>query len=391
MNEIELSIVMPCLNEALTLATCITKAKQYLSLNNINGEVIIADNGSNDGSQEIAEANGAILVIAEKKGYGSALITGFDMAKGKYIIMGDADDSYDFSALDNFTEKLRAGNEMVIGNRFSGGIEKDAMPFLHRYLGNPVLSSLGRLFFRQKVRDFHCGLRGITKKAVLSLNLESQGMEFASEMIVKASLKGYKIAEVPTKLYKDGRDRRPHLRTWHDGWRHLKFLLLLCPRWLFLYPGVAMVVTGFLLSILLSFNQIEIGRINFGIHTLFYASVCYLIGFQLAMFYFFSRLYWSQAGIYSLNSMHKKILSAFSIEKGLMVGISIIFIGIILLVFALEIWKISSFSSLEPASTFKIIIPSGFSIMLGFQIIFASLFINMLGRTTNNGFKDTIK
>ncbi len=237
-HELELSIVMPCLNEAKTIGTCIQKAMNFINEHKISGEVIIADNGSTDGSQDIALSHKARLVNVERKGYGNALKSGIEAARGKFIIMGDADDSYDFTSLMPFIEKLREGYDLVVGNRFKGGIKPGAMPLLHRYLGNPILSGLGCLFFNSPCKDFHCGLRAFSKKAVERMQLKTTGMEFASEMVMKASFYNMKVTEVPTILWPDGRDRPAHLRSWRDGWRHLRFMLMLSPRWLFFYPGL---------------------------------------------------------------------------------------------------------------------------------------------------------
>src|SRR5882762_10355162 len=272
-RDLELSIVIPCLNEAETLATCIKKAQQSLREHNVEAEIIVADNGSTDGSQEIARALGASVVDISAKGYGNALMGGIATAHGKYIIMGDADDSYDFSALGPFIEQLRAGFDLVMGNRFIGGIKPGAMPPLHRYLGNPLLTFIGRLFFRSPIRDFHCGLRGFSKEAFLKLDLQTTGMEFASEMVVKATLQHLRLTEVATTLSPDGRSRPPHLRSWRDGWRHLRFLLLYSPRWLFLYPGLAALVVGLLGTLWLLPEARTVGGITLDVHTLLYAAL----------------------------------------------------------------------------------------------------------------------
>src|SRR5215211_8776310 len=279
-NRTELSVLMPCLNEAETLATCIKKAQKALEDLNVNGEVVIADNGSTDGSPEIAASLGARVIHVAAKGYGSALLSGIKAARGKYIIMGDADDSYDFTNLGPFLEKLRAGYELVMGNRFKGGIAPNAMPPLHKYLGNPVLTGIGRLFFRSPCGDFHCGLRGFSKAAIQRLDLRTRGMEFASETVVKASLQGLKITEVPTTLSVDGRNRPPHLRSWRDGWRHLRFLLLYSPRWLFLYPGAFLMVAGFISGGWLLQGPVVINNVGFDVQTLLYAAAAIIIGFQ---------------------------------------------------------------------------------------------------------------
>ncbi len=290
-EDLELTILMPCLNEAETLQLCIKKANQYLKDNSVSGEVLIADNGSTDGSQKIATHEGARVIDVPVKGYGAAIIHGINAAKGKYIIMGDSDDSYDFLKLDPYVEKLREGFDLVMGNRFLGGIEKGAMPFLHKYLGNPVLSFIGRLFFKIKIRDFHCGLRGFNKKSIKALNLQTTGMEFASEMVVKAALFHLRIGEVPTILSQDGRSRPPHLRTWRDGWRHLRFLLLFSPAWLFFYPGILTFVVGLSGVITLSMVSISIGSITLDIHTLLYSSFATIMGFQAILFYLLSRTF----------------------------------------------------------------------------------------------------
>ena len=293
----ELSVVMPCLNEAETLAICIQKAQRFFKENGVEGEVVIADNGSDDGSQQIAVDNGARVIPVAEKGYGNALKGGIAAAEGTYVIMGDADDSYDFLNLTPYLEKLREGYDLVMGNRFKGGIKKGAMPFLHRYLGNPVLSFIGRLFFKSKIGDFHCGLRGFSKEAFYEMELKTSGMEFASEMIVKASLADMKIAEVPTVLSPDGRTRPPHLNTWRDGWRHLRFLLLYSPKWLFLIPSVLLMLFGAGVSLRLLFGSIQIGATRFDVHTLLFSSALFLIGFQLLLFYGLTKIYTVENGL----------------------------------------------------------------------------------------------
>lgn len=300
----ELSILMPCLNEAETLEVCIHKAQSFLITHGIEGEVIIADNGSTDGSADLASSLGARVVQIPDKGYGEALKGGIQAAKGKYIIMGDADDSYDFSALMPFVEQLRAGKELVMGNRFKGGIKKGAMPFLHRYLGNPVLSFIGRLFFGSSIGDFHCGLRGFSAEKIKSLSLVSAGMEFASEMVVKATIFKLNIAEVPIILYPDGRSRKPHLRTWRDGWRHLVFLLMYSPRWLFFYPGISLLIFGvFGLSIIYS-GTVNIDRLNFDVHTMAVAGLLVNVGLQLLFFSIFIRIFAIVNGLFPPKKRH---------------------------------------------------------------------------------------
>src|SRR5690349_6704397 len=290
-HRIELSILMPCLNEAETLATCIKKAQKALEDLNVDGEVVVADNGSTDGSPDIAASLGARVVHVAEKGYGSALLGGIKAARGKYIIMGDADDSYDFTNLGPFLEKLRAGYELVMGNRFKGGIAPRAMPPLHKYLGNPVLTGIGRVFFRSPCGDFHCGLRGFSKAAIQRLDLRTRGMEFASETVVKASLHGLRITEVPTTLSVDGRSRPPHLNTWRDGWRHLRFLLLYSPRWLFLYPGLLLMLVGAVVSGWLLVGPRVVDGITFDIHTFLYAAMAIVIGYQTVIFAIFTKVF----------------------------------------------------------------------------------------------------
>ncbi len=287
----ELTILMPCLNEAETLSVCIKKAKSFLTENRIDGEILVSDNGSTDGSQEIAIKEGARVVSISEKGYGSALIGGCNAAEGKYIIMGDADDSYDFSKLMPFVEKLREGYELVMGNRFKGGIEKGAMPPLHKYIGNPILSFIGRLFFKSRIGDFHCGLRGYNRESILKLGLKTTGMEYASEMVVMAELNHLKIAEVPTTLRKDGRSRPPHLRSFRDGWRHLKFLFMHTPNWLLLYPSIALLAVGLLGSIILLLGAVKVLNVTLSIHTLLYCMFFLMIGFNIIDLFLIIKLY----------------------------------------------------------------------------------------------------
>ncbi|HEY0663115.1 MAG TPA: glycosyltransferase family 2 protein, partial [Thiobacillaceae bacterium] len=276
----ELTILMPCLNEVRTVAACVREAQGYLERSGLTGEVLVADNGSTDGSQQAAREAGARVVDVPRRGYGAALQAGVEAARGRWVVMGDSDCSYDFSRLDPFLEKLRANADLVMGNRFQGGIEPGAMPFLHRYLGNPVLSFIGRLFFRTSIGDFHCGLRAFSRDAILRLGLVNPGMEFASEMVAKAALAGLTIQEVPTTLRPDGRDRPPHLRTWRDGWRHLKFLMLFCPRWLFLYPGAALLLGG-LLGLALLQQPWSPNAQPLRVHSMLYMAGAMMLGMQL--------------------------------------------------------------------------------------------------------------
>jgi glycosyltransferase involved in cell wall biosynthesis len=375
----ELSIVMPCLNEEETLAICISKAQHFLSLNNVYGEIIIADNGSTDNSIAIAKKLNATVVHIKEKGYGNALKGGFNAAKGTYIIMADADDSYDFESLMPFLEKLRDGYDLVMGNRFKGGIKKGAMPFLHRYLGNPVLSFIGRLFFKIKIGDFHCGLRGFSKEAYNKMQLKTTGMEFASEMIVKSKLNNLSITEVPTILHKDGRTRPPHLNTWPDGWRHLRFLTLYSPKWLFLYPSISLMIIGILTSIILIIKPISIGTITLDIHTLLYTASMILIGFQFFVFYALTKVFAVENELLPKSNRYQNLFKHITLEKGLIFGFILVFIGVILSVKGFADWNGNNFGNLNPSNTLRIIIPAVITILLGIQVILFSLFFSILG------------
>jgi glycosyltransferase involved in cell wall biosynthesis len=377
-EQYKLSIVMPCLNEAETLAICIDKAKKFLSINNIAGEIIIADNGSTDGSQEIANRAGARVIHVKSKGYGSALMGGIEAAQGKYIIMGDADDSYDFSNLQDFVNALDKGYDLVMGNRFKGGIKNGAMPFLHRYLGNPVLSGLARLFFKSDIGDFHCGLRAFRKDALLTLNLQTTGMEFASEMIVKATLKELKIEEVPTILYPDGRTRPPHLRTWADGWRHLRFLLLYSPRWLFFYPGITLAILGLLLSIFLLGGQRQIGRVILDINTLMYAAFLIILGVQAVLFSLFTYVFGVNADLLPKDKLTDKFIQNIGLEKGIIISLGMILLGFASSVGALIYWGENFFGKIDPSFSMRLVIPGAVLFTLGFQTFFASFFLSIL-------------
>lgn len=378
-KDIELSIVMPCLNEAETLAICITKANNWLKNNGVKGEVVIGDNGSTDGSQKIATDLGARVINVPTKGYGSALMGAIEASYGKYVIMGDSDDSYDFGNLTLFVQELRNGYDLVMGNRFKGGVAKGAMPFLHRYLGNPVLSFIGRLFFGSKARDFHCGLRGFRQDIVSVLNLRTTGMEFASEMVVKATIFHLKITEVPTTLSPDGRSRPPHLRTWRDGWRHLRFLLIYSPRWLFLIPGVFLMLFGFVLSLLIIQKPLNIiGNIHLDTNTLLYAGAFMIVGFQAFIFGIFTRAYAEQAGFLPQNDKLIRWLEIVSLEKGLIAGLIIFFAGIFGTFHSLTLWNKVHFGQLDYPSILRIVIPSVVAIILGLQTILSSFFISVL-------------
>lgn len=375
--QFELTILMPCLNEAETLEICIKKAQTFLKENDVNGEVLIADNGSTDGSQDIARRNGARVVDIPVKGYGAALIGGCNAALGKYVIMGDSDDSYDFLHLMPFVEKLREGYDLVMGNRFKGGIEKGAMPFSHRYIGNPVLSFIGRLFYSSKIKDFHCGLRGYNTVRMRELNLKTTGMEYASEMVVKSTMSDFKIAEVPTTLKKDGRSHPPHLNTWRDGWRHLKFLLMHSPNWLFRYPGLILSVIGLVLMVLLTIGPISIGDVTFDIQTLLYSSAMLLLGVNMMLFSVYTETYARRTGFIPMKEP-KGLMKIFTLEKGIIFGVLLFIIGIVCSILAVTVWSKLSFGELNPNRSMRLTIPSFTAIVLGAELIFSSFFIGIL-------------
>ncbi len=378
-TKLELSIVMPCLNEAETLAGCIAQARGYLSENSINGEIIIADNGSTDDSREIAARSGARVVQVAEKGYGSALAGGIEAAHGEFIIMGDADGSYDFSGLSGFVDKLRKGFDLVIGNRFQGGISPQAMPFLHKYLGNPVLTGIGRLFFNAPIGDFHCGLRGFKKTAIEKLDLRTTGMEFASEMIVKAQLQNMRITEVPTTLSPDGRSRRPHLRTWRDGWRHLRFMLLYSPKWLFFYPGILLFIIGAVAGLWLLPGPRAIAGVTFDIHTLLYCSAAVFIGFQSILFAAFYKIFALTENLQPPDPVFNRLFKIFTLERGLITGGILFFVGLAGSLYAVGTWGSEAFGDLDPQQTLRLVIPAVLAMILGCQIILSSFFLSILG------------
>lgn len=377
-DRCEITILMPCLNEAETLGVCIAKAAAFLATSRCAGEIVVADNGSTDGSQAIAEAAGARVVPVAMRGYGNALLAGIHAARGKYVIMGDSDDSYDFGHLAPFLEKLRAGFQLVMGNRFRGGILPGAMPPLHRYLGNPVLTAVGRLFFRSPCGDFHCGLRGFDREAVLALDLQASGMEFASEMVVKATISKLRISEVPTTLSPDGRSRPPHLRSWRDGWRHLRFLLLFSPRSVFFYPGFGLFVIGCLAMAWLLPAPRQLGDVVFDVHTLLYASLAVVIGFQSMMFWIFAKVYGMREGIVPPDPWFRSLISLVTFETGLISGGVLLVIGVGLAIYAFGHWGAQEFGSLPPPETMRLVIPSTTAILLAFQVIYGAVFLSLL-------------
>lgn len=375
---LDVTILMPCLNEAETLAVCVRKAQAAIEALGRPGEVLIADNGSTDGSQEIARSEGARVIPVPVRGYGAALIAGIQNAEGKYVLMGDADDSYDFGHLPRFVAKLEEGNDLVMGNRFKGGILDGAMPPLHRYLGNPVLSFLGRLFFRVPTGDFHCGLRAFRRDAMLALNLRTTGMEFASEMVVKSSLNHLRIAEVPTTLKPDGRSRAPHLRTWRDGWRHLRFLLMFSPRWLFLYPGMLLTLVGLALTAWLLPGERHVGSLNFDVDTLTYAIGMLMIGVHVVVFALCARVFATRQGLMPKSAGMEKLRHGVTLEVGLIVGVLLVGLGLGLGLYAVAEWRAAGFGHLTATRMLRFTLPSACALMLGVEAIFASFFLGLL-------------
>jgi hypothetical protein len=369
---------MPCLNEIETLRTCIRSARAAIKNAGVQGEVIVADNGSTDGSQEAAAAEGARVIHVPERGYGAALRAGIDASMGDYVLMADADASYEFSHLQRFVAALDAGADLVMGNRFQGGIQAGAMPMLHKYLGNPVLSFLGRLFFRAPVGDFHCGMRAFRKTAIQGLHLNTTGMEFASEMVVKASLAKLAIAEVPTTLSPDGRSRPPHLRTWRDGWRHLRFLLLYTPRWLFLYPGALLMLLGAGCAAWLIPGERTIGRVTFDVDTLAYALGCVLIGFHICVFALSAKVFAIAEGLLPPDATFERWLKRVSLETGLILGCVLLCVGVGAGVYAVAAWRHVGFGNLSPTHALRITLPSMTAVLLGIEMIFSSFFLSIL-------------
>lgn len=374
----ELTILMPCLNEAETVATCVRKARGFLERTGIEGEVLVADNGSTDGSIDLARGAGARVISVARKGYGSALLGGLEAAFGRFVVMADADDSYDFSQLDAFVESLRAGNTMVIGHRFRGGIRPGAMPFLHRYLGNPLLSFAGRLFFSSRIGDFHCGLRGVERTATLKLGLRAPGMEFASEMIVKATLAGWRIAEVPTVLSPDGRSRRPHLRSWQDGWRHLRFLLMMSPRWLMLYPGACLIGLGTAAELTILRGVVVVDGVGFDIHTMLYAAGATVLGVQLVLFSLVARTIGVLKNLLPMTPSLALFLRLFTLERGIALGFTLGLAGLGLAVYSVVSWAHARLGALDPVSMMRVAIPSVTLMLTGAETVFASFLLGFI-------------
>lgn len=381
----ELTILMPCLNEAETLAVCIEKAHTFIDQHNIVGEIVISDNGSTDGSIEIAESLGARVVHVPTRGYGAALQKGIEEAKGEFVIMGDSDDSYDFSKLSPYMEQLRAGHDLVMGNRFKGGIAKGAMPFLHKYLGNPVLSYLGRLFFKIPVGDFHCGLRGFRRDSALSLGLTTPGMEYASELVVRMALAGFSIKEVPTKLSPDGRSRPPHLNTWQDGWRHLRFLLMFSPRWLFFYPSLIILMLGVMLTVLLAPGAVSITpNITLDIHSMIVGCFCVLVGMQGVSFAIVARRYAALRGFLPFTSQVRYLVDAITLERVLIVAALFFTGGVAGLIYCISNWVSVHLGALEYGSLIRVLMLSGTAVAIAVQLAFTSFLAEILEIKSSN-------
>lgn len=376
--SVELSIVMPCLNEAETLERCIMKGHGFLERSGVSGEIVIGDNGSTDGSQDIALRCGARVVDIKIRGYGAAIYGAVMQSRGKYCIMGDADDSYDFSKLEGFVAQLRNGADLVMGNRFLGGIKPGAMPWKNRHIGNPVLSGIGRLFFHAPARDFHCGLRGFSRDAFLRMDLRTTGMEFASEMVIKSTLLNMNIIEVPTTLSKDGRSRPPHLRPFRDGWRHLRFMLLFSPNWIFLYPGLLLMTFGFIIGGALIVRPLSFYDVHFNIGTLIYCVTMIDVGFQAVIFAVLSRAYAMQEGLFPQSSSMSKIANLFSFEKGIMGGSSLLIVGFSLMGYAFYVWSNKMFGELDFNMIIRIIIGSSLALSIGSEVLLSTFLLSIL-------------
>jgi len=384
----ELTILMPCLNEAETLAICIKKAQAFIQQYDIEGEVVIADNGSTDGSIDIAKSLGARVVHVPVRGYGSALQKGIEEAQGEFVIMGDSDDSYDFSQLSPYVEQLRAGYDLVMGNRFKGGIAKGAMPFLHKYLGNPVLSFLGRLFFKIPVGDFHCGLRGFRRDSALSLGLTTPGMEYASELVVRMALAGGSIKEVPTTLSPDGRSRPPHLNTWQDGWRHLRFLLMFSPRWLFFYPSLFILLFGLGLTALLAPGAVSLSSgITLDIHSMIVGCFCTIVGMQGVSFAIVARRYAALRGFLPFTDQVRYLIDSVTLERVLIVAALFLITGLSGFVYCISNWVSAHLGPLEYGSLVRILMLSGTAVAIGVQLAFTSFLAEIIEIKSNNPYE----
>ena len=387
-SECELTILMPCLNEAETLAGCIEQARAGLARAGLRGEVLVADNGSSDGSVAIAERAGARVVAVKERGYGSALRGGIEAARGKWVIMGDADGSYDFSRIDRFVEKLREGFDLVMGCRLpcgGGVIAPGAMPWKNRWIGNPSLSFIGRLLFKCPARDFHCGLRGFSKEACGTLALKTTGMEFASEMVIKATLKPLRITEVPITLHPDGRSRPPHLKPWRDGWRHLRFMLIYSPRWLFLIPGLLLGALGVSAGATLAVAPVRLGGVEFSTGTLAVACMALIIGAQLVAFACFTKVFAIREGLLPQDPKFSKVFKTFTLEKGIGFGLVILILGLGLLLHGVWIWKRAGYGLLSYGDNMRRLLPAVTLIVVAIQTVFSSFFMSVLGLKTESG------
>ncbi len=376
---LEVSILMPCLNEAETIGRCVDRARASIAEMHLRAEILVADNGSTDGSQQIALAHGAKVVAVAEPGYGAAIRGGVAASSSRYIIMGDADESYDFAEIPPILERLRVGDDLVMGNRFAGGIDKGAMPWTHRWIGNPVLSLTGRIFFASQIRDFHCGLRGFSVDAFRRMRLNTTGMEFASEIVVKASLASMKVSEVPISLHKDGRSRPPHLRTWRDGWRHLRFLLLFCPRWLFLIPGFALMLAGSVVTLWLLGGTRYVGSVGLDIHTMLVSGVFALLGYELVLFGAFTKVFGMRAGFLPPDLRMARFFRVATLEKGLLAGAILTITGSALVLAAVVSWGRSGYGALDTQASMRPLIVAVLLIAGGEQTIFASFVMSMLG------------
>ena len=378
----DLSIIMPCLNEAETLGDCILKAHRSIAALKLDGEIIVADNGSTDGSREIAQHLGARVVHVKEKGYGNALRGGIEAATGKWIVMADADDSYDLGYISPFIEKLQEGYDLVMGCRLpkgGGKIMEGAMPWKHRWIGNPVLSGIGRLFFESRSTDFHCGMRAFTREAYQRITPRTTGMEFASEMVIKATLQGLRIGEVPITLYKDGRSRPPHLRSWRDGWRHLRFMLLYSPTWLFLVPGVLLLMVGVAFSARLQMGPWKVGPFGFDTNTMLVCSMLQVVGLQIFFFGIFTRVFAISEGLLPKTaSPLDHLYKWFSLERGVLLGLLIFLVGLAKLIMAVLYWKTAHFGAISYPESLRQVIPAVTLIMIGVQVIFSSFFLSIL-------------
>ena len=375
-----LSVVMPCLNEARTVVACVAKARSFFMRAGISGEVIVADNGSTDRSPELALAAGARVVHVAERGYGAAITGGVKAARGRWVVMGDADDSYDFASLDGFVERLEAGAQLVMGNRFAGGIAEGAMPPLHRWLGNPVLSFIGRLLFPVRIGDFHCGLRAFDREAILALGLTSPGMEFASEMVMRAGLAGLKVDEVPTRLAKDGRDRPPHLRSWRDGWRHLRLLLMFSPRWLLLYPGLALLFVGSVSSAALTIGPVRIGGVGLDIHTLLYAATTSVLGMQMCLLAAITKAAGVAAGHLPRGAGYRALMTWFTLERGLLAGLALMSLGAGAGLLSVFEWTSAGLAGLDPSVTMRAAIPAVALMLAGAECLAASFVLSFINQ-----------